>query len=250
VEDDGLESPLLEPLLDGEHARRRHAHHRQGNERALLGDAGRRRAGHPGDRAGSVREDRPRDPVQPRDVGDGRREDEVGRPDVVGCARPDHRRHEQLGHANRKRPHRLRDHRRAAAAGQAEDAVAATFEAQTGEDDRGAAGHGCQRDRTRVGALAGEAQLLQLCAAEARDLRGGDVRLERRLAEDADVDDDGLHSRLGEAVAHERELASFCVEGADEDDGGYARTGSDFSARTISVTARSTGSRSIDEAPR
>jgi hypothetical protein len=92
--------------------------------------------------------------------------------------------------------------------------------------------------------------VLELSVAEARDLRGRDVRLEQRLAEDADVDDDRLHSGLGKAVTCEGVLAAFRVEGADEDDGGYGRTGSDFSVRTISVTARSTGSRSIDEAPR
>jgi hypothetical protein len=102
----------------------------------------------------------------------------------------------------------------------------------------------------RGGALALEAEGRQLFASETSDLGRRDVGRERRLAEYADVDDDRLDAQLAQPLPDEGVLAALRVEGADENDGRYLRTGSALNALTTSATARSTGSRSIDDAPR
>jgi hypothetical protein len=102
----------------------------------------------------------------------------------------------------------------------------------------------------RVGALALEAERLQRFSPETGDLGSRDVRRERGLTEHADVDDERLDTQLTQPLPDESVLAALRVEGADEYDSRYVRTGSDLNARTTAATARSTGSRSIDEAPR
>jgi hypothetical protein len=104
--------------------------------------------------------------------------------------------------------------------------------------------------RPRVGALAPEAKRRQLLSSQARDVGGWDVGREGRLAEHTDVHDERLDAELAQPLPDEGVLAALGVEGADEDDSRYLRTGNDLNAFTTSVIARSTGSRSIEDAPR
>ena len=68
-------------------------------------------------------------------------------------------------------------------------------------------------------AIAARAQCGQLGATRGRDLRGRDVRHERRVAQDSDVDDEDLMALRTKPITHVRVLVTFRIERPDEQHG-------------------------------
>ena len=219
VEHEHLVPQLLEPLARPRHRRSRDPEHRRPNQRGAA-SGGRRRSprdrdpGHPRDRAGRVRQDPLRDPVQPGDVDDRVGHRHVVRPDVrarvPGCDGG----HDQLRDADRQRLGGGGADRRVARAADGEDPVEPPLLVQPLGDRRSPAAH-----RLDGGApVACLAQDGDVGAGRGRDLRlcdvGGDLRLE-----DARVDDQHVDALLAQTVAQVPVLLSLRVQRAQEDDG-------------------------------
>ena len=104
VEDEHLVAELLQPLARPGHRRGRHAEHRRADQRPPSPLSGTLDLRHPGDRAGGVREDPLRDPVQAGDVHDRVGHRDVARADVRPRVPGGDGGDDQLGHADRQRP--------------------------------------------------------------------------------------------------------------------------------------------------
>ena len=135
----------------------------------------RRLVDHAGDGAGGVGEDPARQRVEAGDIDHRRHQRDVVDVDVLRGVAGGQRRDHQLGHADRQRAHRRGDHRRAAAAAEAEDGVEAAVAVQRRDQRAGAAQHGVDGRP----AIAGGAQRGEVGAAGAGDLRRRDVRRRR-----------------------------------------------------------------------
>ena len=102
-----------------------------------------------------------------------------------------------------------------------------------------------------VASLAREAQVRHPLPSPFRDLGGRDVRLEGGHAEHPYIDHDDVDAGAAELVSDERVLATLGVQRADEDRGTHLDLNvNDRKAPTVSEMARSTGSRSMLDAPR
>ena len=143
-------------------------------------------------------------------------------------------------------------------------------------DGRGAAAHRGQGDRPRVAPLPCKAKIRQGHPGCPCDLGGRHIRVERRVPQHTHVDHRHGHARFEQPVPHERVLPPLRVQGSHQDDAGpdrlrhrrdlaiaqppgacpcqrpagFIRNGSALNSRTTPETARSTGSRSMEDAPR
>ena len=104
-------------------------------------------------------------------------------------------------------------HGRPGGAAEADDAVQLAFGVQPGGDRRGAVGH----RRHRPALVAGADQLGVVVATGRRDLRPADLGRNRGLAEDADIDDQGVEAAGGDDVADEGGFGALGVECGDDD---------------------------------
>ena len=217
VEHQHLVAEFLEAFPGARHARRRDAEHARRHQRLRVGDLrDGRREQHARDRRSGIAEHHGRDAVEPGDVDDARREDEIGLADVLlGVARGGGR-HDEPREAERQIAERGRREGGAAGAAEGQCALHTTVVHELADDGCRAEGHCGHRDA----AIRSGDEGVQVGATGSGHLTVRDVGLEARAPEDAEVDDDGVEPLRMQAIAHECVFGALRIEGSQQHDGG------------------------------
>ncbi|GCC42075.1 hypothetical protein chiPu_0026433, partial [Chiloscyllium punctatum] len=161
---------------------------------------------HADQRMGAVAEHGARDRVEALHVGDRVHHGDVGGPDigadVAGCDRGN----DELGHADRQRPHAGRDQRRAARAARGNDAGDIALAPQPAFERF--------RHRRHRSAAIGAEHARAAATVVQRDLLRGDVAA-RCSSAGRDIDQSGAQAATRDDIADEAQLGALGVERAD-----------------------------------